>query len=49
MIGGVLAFGLLGVFIGPILLAVVFTLIKEWGAAQAQKALQPVADANNER
>ncbi len=49
VIGGVLAFGLLGVFIGPILLAVVFTLIKEWGAAQAQKALQPVADANNER
>ena len=43
VIGGVLAFGLLGVFIGPILLAVVFTLVKEWGTVQAQKALQPAA------
>lgn len=30
--GGVLAFGFVGVFIGPTLLAVGFSLIKEWAA-----------------
>ena len=30
VLGGVLAFGFVGVFIGPILLAVAFSLLKEW-------------------
>ena len=32
VIGGALAFGLVGVFIGPTLLAVVFRLIDEWSS-----------------
>jgi predicted PurR-regulated permease PerM len=29
-IGGVLAFGFLGLFLGPVLLAVGYTLLKDW-------------------
>jgi predicted PurR-regulated permease PerM len=36
VLGGALAFGLLGVFLGPVLLAVAYTLIQEWsGRAEA--------------
>jgi predicted PurR-regulated permease PerM len=35
VIGGALAFGLVGVFIGPTLLAVAFRLIAEWSASAA--------------
>lgn len=38
VLGGVFAFGLLGIFIGPTLLAIVFTLIAEWSAAERKKA-----------
>jgi predicted PurR-regulated permease PerM len=31
VLGGVLAFGLLGIFLGPVLLGVGFTLLNEWG------------------
>jgi len=34
--GGVLAFGFVGVFLGPILLAVGFNLLRQWTGAQAQ-------------
>ncbi len=34
VIGGALAFGLVGVFLGPILLAVLFRLIAEWSSGQ---------------
>jgi predicted PurR-regulated permease PerM len=37
VLGGALAFGLLGVFLGPVLLGVGFTLVKEW--------VEPVDDA----
>ena len=49
--GGFLAFGFLGLFIGPTLLAVVYTLLEAWQAAptalsgpalQANAAYQPV-------
>lgn len=30
VLGGVLAFGFIGVFLGPILLAVGYTLLMEW-------------------
>lgn len=33
--GGALAFGFLGVFLGPIFLAVGYTLIREWSAFEA--------------
>jgi len=39
VIGGALAFGLVGVFIGPTLLAVVFRLIEEWSSNQTQAAV----------
>jgi predicted PurR-regulated permease PerM len=29
-LGGAFAFGLLGLFLGPVLLAVAFTIIKDW-------------------
>jgi predicted PurR-regulated permease PerM len=37
--GGVIAFGLIGVFLGPVLLALGFVLVKEW-AAPAVAALE---------
>jgi len=36
VMGGVLAFGFVGVFIGPTLLAVVFSLVQEWAARNRQ-------------
>ncbi|MBC7633995.1 MAG: AI-2E family transporter, partial [Acetobacteraceae bacterium] len=39
VLGGALAFGLLGIFVGPVLLGVGYTLINEW----------PVRDAENGR
>ena len=36
IIGGVLAFGFVGVFIGPTLLAVGYSLLKEWSAADGK-------------
>ena len=37
MLGGALAFGLLGIFLGPVLLGIGYTLINEW--AEAEEAL----------
>jgi len=34
-IGGVLAFGFLGIFIGPTLLAIFYNILQEWGARKA--------------
>jgi len=39
VLGGALAFGLLGIFVGPVLLGVGYTLVNEW----------PVKDAGNKR
>ena len=36
VIGGAFAFGLVGVFLGPTLLAVVFRLIEEWSSNPAK-------------
>jgi predicted PurR-regulated permease PerM len=30
VLGGAMAFGLLGIFVGPVLLAVGYTLVLEW-------------------
>jgi predicted PurR-regulated permease PerM len=40
VIGGLVAFGIVGLFIGPVVFAVTFTLLKSWvaGGAQALKA-----------
>jgi predicted PurR-regulated permease PerM len=44
VLGGALAFGFIGVFIGPTLLAVGYRLVEEWGAAK-RLALQAEAAA----
>ena len=36
VLGGVLAFGFIGIFIGPVLLAIGFSLAKEWSSAGAE-------------
>jgi predicted PurR-regulated permease PerM len=42
VIGGLLAFGIIGLFVGPVVLAVTYTLLKEWMADQDR----PVAQVN---
>ncbi|TJZ66654.1 AI-2E family transporter [Chitiniphilus eburneus] len=52
VLGGALAWGMLGVFLGPTLLAVSFTLLRNWGAtptlAEAEAAMTPPADTLSE-
>jgi predicted PurR-regulated permease PerM len=45
VIGGALAFGLVGVFLGPTMLAVAFRLIEEWSAQRSRQDHLPVTDA----
>jgi predicted PurR-regulated permease PerM len=40
VVGGLVAFGLVGIFIGPVLLAVAFTLTKAWVETQPGPALE---------
>jgi predicted PurR-regulated permease PerM len=42
--GGALAFGFIGVFIGPTLLAVGYALLRQWGEQVAPKVLEAHAD-----
>ena len=44
VLGGAIAFGLLGVFVGPVLLGVGFTLVKEW-AQPSDSDSEPAAPA----
>jgi len=41
VLGGALAFGLLGIFLGPVLLAVGFTLVAEFAGADATETYRP--------
>lgn len=41
LIGGVLAFGLIGLFLGPTLLAVAYNLFLEWVAAELEDRIYP--------
>jgi predicted PurR-regulated permease PerM len=43
VIGGLIAFGLIGVFIGPVVLAVTYTLLKAWVGTTAASAEAAVA------
>jgi predicted PurR-regulated permease PerM len=49
VIGGALAFGLVGVFLGPTLLAVTYRVIEEWSSSRSSldqdDAEQPAMDA----
>jgi predicted PurR-regulated permease PerM len=48
VIGGLLAFGIMGLFIGPVVLAVAHTLMKAWvsGGAQGKAVAEDVSDAS---
>jgi predicted PurR-regulated permease PerM len=35
VIGGLIAFGIVGLFVGPVVLAVTYTLLKEWMSEHA--------------
>ncbi len=49
VIGGALAFGLVGVFLGPTLLAVVFRLIEEWSSSHpVNPSESPASDGGHE-
>jgi predicted PurR-regulated permease PerM len=48
VIGGALSFGLVGVFIGPTLLAVAFRLIEEWSSNTQGVRAEPLPVANPE-
>jgi len=45
LVGGVLAFGLVGVFLGPVLLAVGFRLMDEWSTPDSPLAPEAAGDA----
>jgi predicted PurR-regulated permease PerM len=45
LLGGIAAFGLLGVFIGPTLLAVGYTLLREWSHSKELEAIDLADDA----
>jgi len=42
VVGGLVSFGLVGIFLGPVVLAVVYTLLKAWIAAEPQSAQGPL-------
>ena len=39
VLGGAVAFGLLGIFLGPVLLGVGFTLVNEWVEPSADEPI----------
>lgn len=39
VLGGAIAFGLLGIFLGPVLLGIGYTLVNEWAEAEAGESL----------
>jgi predicted PurR-regulated permease PerM len=46
VIGGLIGFGLVGIFAGPVLLAVTYTLLKAWLAENtAETTAEPATDA----
>jgi len=42
VIGGLIAFGIIGLFIGPVVLAVAYTLLKAWVSAAEERKREPV-------
>ena len=41
VLGGALAFGLLGIFLGPVLLGIGYTLLNEWVKDDLEAGLSP--------
>ena len=44
VVGGAVAFGVLGLFLGPTLLALGYELIREWNMAEAPEVQPSLAD-----
>ena len=49
MLGGVLTFGFLGIFLGPTLLAVGYAVLREWNAAEDGMPPETGAPASTRR
>jgi predicted PurR-regulated permease PerM len=47
VLGGAAAFGLLGLFVGPVVLAVLLAVWREWAAEPEITAANPVVEAPN--
>jgi predicted PurR-regulated permease PerM len=45
VIGGLVAFGIVGIFVGPVILAVTFTLLDDWVTPKAQKPERTLASS----
>ena len=45
VVGGLIAFGVLGIFIGPTVLAVAYTLLKAWIAEGDAESVRELGDA----
>jgi len=45
VIGGMITFGLVGIFVGPVVLAVAYTLINAWVEDEPEKILPPAANS----
>ena len=45
VIGGLIGFGVVGLFIGPVVLAVTYTLVKEWVAADPRRPREMTSSA----
>ena len=41
MLGGIFGFGIVGIFIGPVVLGVTYTLLVDWVAAGQPEAVPP--------
>lgn len=49
VLGGALSFGLLGIFVGPVLLAIGYTLVSEWSAERGRMEDASVSDLTGPR
>jgi predicted PurR-regulated permease PerM len=47
VIGGMISFGVMGIFVGPVILAVTYALLREWVDTQpeGEKAARPTSQA----
>jgi len=45
VIGGLVAFGIVGIFVGPVILAVAYTLVDDWVSQEAPGGQPPPADS----
>jgi predicted PurR-regulated permease PerM len=45
VIGGLVAFGIVGIFVGPVVLAVTFTLLDDWVTPKAQESERTLASS----